>query len=438
MAQDPAALAAAVIDLAGRGRFADVEAMFAPRLREAVSAEAVATAWRAEVSPLGPVRELGVPTVEPIEEGLTRVTLPVAFEQGALTLLIAADADGRLHGLRLAPGESVEWEAPDYAAPSRLVERDVVVGDGPSAVPGTLTLPRGRGPFPAAVLLAGGGPFDRDGTAGPLKPLKDLAWGLAARGVATLRFDKVTFAHPAAVAASPGFTMTEEYVPHALAALELLRGEAVVGDRLFVVGHSMGGKVAPRVALADPAVAGLVLLAADAEPMQRSAVRAVRYLASLNLVPAEAVGMMERQAEAVESPELGPSTPGAELPLGYSGAYWLDQRDYDPVAAAAGVAVPMLILQGGRDYQVTVDDDLARWRAALGERDGVRIRVFERDNHMFAPGVGPSTPAEYGVAAHVDPEVIAEIAGWMGGGAAGAGDGLGARLRGGIRGRRGA
>jgi len=202
------------------------------------------------------------------------------------------------------------------------------------------------------------------------------------------------------------------------------------------VGHSMGGKVAPRVALADPSVAGLVLMATDAEPMQRSAVRVVRYLASHHLVPAEVVGIMEQQAALVESPDLSPATPGADLPLGYPGAYWLDQRAYDPVAAAAALTVPMLILQGGRDYQVTVDDDLAHWRAGLGARDNVRIRVFDRDNHMFAPGDGPSTPAEYAVPANVDAEAVAEIATWIGGPGSGSGEGRAARLFSGIR-RRG-
>lgn len=413
MDNDPVALAATVIELAGQGRFADVEAMFAPRLRAAVTAEAVAAAWASEVSPLGPVQRLGEPRLEAIEEGLTRVTLPVAFEKGELLLLIAADDAGALHGLRLAPAETVAWQAPDYAAPKRFTERDVVVGDGPLAVPGTLTLPRGRGPFPGAVLLAGGGPFDRDGSAGPLKPLKDLAWGLATLGVATVRFDKVTVVHPASVAASPSFTMTDEYVPYAVAALKLLRAEpAVAADRVFVVGHSMGGKVAPRVAEADPAVAGLVLLAADAQPMHRSAVRVVRHLAELGIAPAEAVAMVEQQAANVDSPSLTAATPSAELPMGLSGAYWLDQRGYDPVATAAALDTPMLLLQGGRDYQVTVDDDLARWREGLGARADVRIRVFEADNHMFAPGSGPSTPAEYTVPAHVDGEVVAEIAAW--------------------------
>ena len=112
-------------------------------------------------------------------------------------------ATGMLHGLRLAPA-AAEWAPPHYAAPRRFTEREVTVGAGPLAVPGTLTLPRAApARRPGVVLLSGGGPFDRDETSGPNKPLKDLAWGLASRGVAVLRFDKVTFAHAGQVAHEP-------------------------------------------------------------------------------------------------------------------------------------------------------------------------------------------------------------------------------------------
>jgi dienelactone hydrolase len=73
----------------------------------------------------------------------------------------------------------------------------------------------------------------------------------------------------------------------------------------------------------------------------------------------------------------------------------------------------MLILQGGRDYQVTVADDLSRWRAALADRPDVTIRVYEADNHLFFPGRGPSSPAEYEHAQHMDPAVITDIANWL-------------------------
>ena len=210
--------------------------------------------------------------------------------------------------------------------------------------------------------------------------------------------------------------MTDEYVPHAVAAVHLLQRQPTVDPaRIFVLGHSMGGKVAPRVATAEASVAGLVILAGDAQPMQHAAIRVARYLASLNPDPdAEAaVEAITRQAAMVDSPDLSASTPASELPFGLSGAYWLDLRDYDPVATAAALSKPMLILQGGRDYQVTVEDDLSRWKAGLGHRPDVTIRVYEADNHLFFLGVGPSTPAEYEPAQHVDPAVVADIAAWL-------------------------
>ena len=96
-----------------------------------------------------------------------------------------------------------------------------------------------------------------------------------------------------------------------------------------------------------------------------------------------------------------------------AGSYWLDLRSYDPVSTAAALGKPMLIHQGGRDYQVTVEDDLPRWKEGLGQRPEVTIRVYEADNHLFFSGTGLSTPAEYDPAQHVDPAVVADIATWL-------------------------
>ena len=429
--KDPAALAARFVELADRGEWEAIEALFAPKLRAVASADVVRAAWTSEAVPLGDLAGLGLARVEPIDEELTRVRLPVGFAKGDLTIVISTAGDGLLHGLLLsAPGE---WAPPSYAAPKRFAEHDVVVGEGPLAVPGTLTVPRGAGPFPAAILLSGGGPFDRDGTAGPLKPLKDLAWGLGSRGVASLRFDKVGAVHGEVLAEMIEFTAADEYLPYVRDAFRQLdQHPEISSDRIFVVGHSMGAKMAPRAAEAEPGIAGLVLMAADATPMQRAAVRVVRYLAGLGLVPQEAVAVVEQQAANVERADLSASTPTEDLPLGYSGAYWLDMRGYDPVATARKLTQPMLILQGGRDYQVTVDDDLALWRAGIGDRANVDIRVYDADNHMFAPGTGASTPAEYAAPANVDSAVIDDIVRWLAPEAP-----RGKRMFSGMRGRRG-
>ncbi|MCA2226252.1 alpha/beta hydrolase family protein [Nonomuraea aurantiaca] len=414
VATDPAAVAVAVVEMVCDGRFAEVEEVFAAPLRAVVSAQTLRVGWESEVARSGAVSALGTPVSEPVKAGLVRVSVPVTCERGGLTVVMSVDEAGLLHGLRLAPALTTQWTPPPYARRRRFDEHEVTVGSGALAVPGTLSVPRGRGPWPGVVLLSGGGPFDRDETSGANKPLKDLAWGLAGRGVAVLRFDKVTCAHAEQVAARADFTMREEYVPHAVAAVHLLQDHpAVDAARVHVAGHSMGGKVAPRVAAAEPSVAGLVLLAGDSQPMHRAAVRVVRYLASLDPGAQAAVETITRQAALVDSPGLSAATPAADLPFGYSGAYWLDLRGYDPVATAAALDKPMLILQGGRDYQVTVADDLAGWREGLAHRPDVDIRVYDADDHLFFPGSGPSTPASYEAPQHVDAAVIADIADWL-------------------------
>lgn len=411
---DPVTVAASVIEMARAGRFAEIEELFAPPLRAAVSAETVRTAWTTEAAKIGPVAAVGTPVGESAANGLVRVSTPVTGERGGLTVVVSVDEAGQVNGFRLAPPPNTVWTAPRYASPGRFTEREVTIGSGPLAVPGTLTLPKGRGPRPGVVLIASG-PADRDMTTGPNRPFKDLAWGLASRGVAVLRFDKVNHVH-GQVAAEPGFTMADEYLPHAVAAVRLLQQQPGVDEeRVFLVGHSGGGKAAPRVAAAEASVAGLVILAGDALPLSQSAVRVARYLASVN--PGQdmtaAVDAMVRQAARVEGADLSTATPAADLLFGWPSAYWLDLREYDQVAVAASLDKPMLILQGRRDYQVTVDGDLPRWQAGLAGRPDLTVRIYDADDHLFFSGAGRSTPADYERRQHVDPAVVADIADWL-------------------------
>jgi uncharacterized protein len=119
-----------------------------------------------------------------------------------------------------------------------------------------------------------------------------------------------------------------------------------------------------------------------------------------------------RQAATVET-ALSPRTPRGDLPFGLPASYWLDLRAYDPVATAARLGKPILILQGGRDYQVTVECDLSHWREGLAGRPDVTIRIHEADDHLFFPGTGPSTPAGYMPPQHVDAAVVTDIAAWL-------------------------
>ncbi len=217
----------------------------------------------------------------------------------------------------------------------------------------------------------------------------------------------------------------------AVAAVALLRTDRTVAipDRVFVLGHSLGGMLAPRIAGESDGVAGLVLMAAPARPLEDLVLEQTTYLAERDgTVTAEeesALAEVAEQVEAVRDLEegAGADTPPADL-LGAPASYWLDLRDYRPAEVAAELDLPMLVLQGERDYQVTMTD-FGMWQEALGSRPDVEFRSFPELNHLMMPGEGAgetaanvdgaglSGPEDYEVAGHVAPEVVDAIAAFI-------------------------
>jgi uncharacterized protein len=423
MLSAPVEVVLGALEMAQAGRFAEVRDLFAPPLRPLVTPETLEAGWNAELARHGPITAIGAPLTEPTGTGAAVVKVAISCEHGGFALIAPVTEQGALAGLQLAPPSAAEpiapWEPPAYADPASFDEHQLTLGSGALAVDGTISVPRRPETVPAVVLLAGSGSLDRDETLGRNKPLKDVAWGLATRGVAVLRFDKVTYTHARELKDAEQFTLNDEYLSDALAAVAHLRAQPAIDHaRIFLLGHSLGGTVAPRVVAAEPSLAGMVLMAGGAQPLHWTLVRQISHLASLrpeNEAPSRPViEALAAKARRIDGPDLSPSTPAGELPLGAPASYWLDLRDYDAPALAATLGKPMLILQGGRDYQVTVADDLARWQAALADRPEVKIRVYPELNHLFAPGTEPSGPAEYLPAQHVDEAVIADIASWLG------------------------
>jgi hypothetical protein len=285
-------------------------------------------------------------------------------------------------------------------------------------VPGTLSLPKGLGPFPAIVLVHGSGPQDRDETLGPNKPFRDLADGLVSRGIAVLRYEKRTKEHANQFASlKDSITVKEETIEDALLAVSLLRKtERIDQKKVFVLGHSLGGMLIPRIGNLDPKIAGLIVMAGTTRSMEDVILDQLSYIYSLDGTISEneksQISKIKLQIARVKDPTLATSTQSIDLPFGVPAKYWLDLRGYNPPEVALNLKQPMLILQGERDYQVTMED-LAGWKKYLSSKSNVEFKTYQRLNHLFIEGEGKITPQEYNVAGHVAEIVIDDIAEWI-------------------------
>jgi dienelactone hydrolase len=384
-------------------------------MKKALPPEKLEGTWKGIVGELGAYQKMSALRAE--ASGKYDVVYSTfQFERSKLDLKVVFNAEKQVTGLFLQPPK-IDYKAPSYVKADSFREVEAVVGEGEWALPGTLTVPKGDGPFPAVVLVQGSGPHDRDESIGPNMPFRDLAWGLSSRGIAVLRYEKRTRQHAAKAAALKTLTFKEEVVDDALAATALLRkNKAIDGKRIFVVGHSLGATCAPRIAELDLEVGGIILLAGTTRPLEDVLLEQVAYVLSVNNTPAdqqkEQLEKLKEQVKRVKDPKLSPDTPSGDLPLGAPAAYWLALRDYDPAATAAKLKRPMLVLQGEQDYQVTMDD-FAGWKKALEERKDVRLRSYPKLNHLFMESERKARPADYEKPGHVVEEVVDDIAKWV-------------------------
>ena len=270
---------------------------------------------------------------------------------------------------------------------------------------GTLTLPPGKGPFPAAVMITGSGAQDRDEAILGHRPFAVIADRLTRDGIAVLRMDDRGFAKSTGDFAS---ATDDDFAVDTAADVAFLRTRADIDPaRIGLIGHSEGGLVAPKVAARDPRIAFIVLMAGPGVPLsevlraQRAALapgmglnseQARQTQAMFDHADAAMLGAKDQaeakaRAQAVFTAEGGALTkaPGAADALAnqLSSGWMRDLLDYDPRPTLAKVKCPILALNGSKDGQVPPDQNLPAIREATRGNPDVTIVELPGLNHLF-------------------------------------------------------
>lgn len=399
-----------------KGDYAAATLHFDERVKAALDAQKLGQVWQQVLPQQFGAFDRAAPVQLQQQDGKPVAATPLHFAQGWLAMRVSCNADGQVSSLRFAPGpapadakESIRVDA------SGVSEQPLAVASPFGPLPGTLTLPAGDGPFPVALLVAGSGAHDRDETVGPNKPFLDVAKGLAAAGIASFRYDKRTYIYGAQIAGK-AITVDDEVTDDALGALRVLGHHAHIDPRrMFVLGHSLGALMAPRIGERDSRLAGLILLAAPESFSLDTIVRQSRYIGQQKGVPTAELGrqlaplVAARDAIARANPAKPPGGSFFHAPA----SYWLSLRGYNAVTVAKSLHMPMLVLQGSGDYQVTPQGDFVHWQEAFAHSQRVRLQEYPGLSHLFMPAGQPPSPADFDTPGHVDAQVIGDVVRWI-------------------------
>lgn len=280
---------------------------------------------------------------------------------------------------------------------------------------GTLMLPPEslgiKEKYALVVMVGGFGPLDRDETVGRNKPMRDLAVGLARNGIASLRYDKPTFAIRSKLERIH-LTIEEESIDGAVAAAHFaLTLPQVDTSKIFLLGHSEGGEMAPFILQQATNIRGAIVMAAPGRspdqfvPDQLAAQLKMKDTAQPRIDTQ--VGALKSQFAAIRNGAM----PDSIMVLGLPASYWRSLMARDHIAALHNVRVPLLVLQGDRDTQVNRQDyDMI---TAAVPPDKLETDYFTGLNHIFIPAPEGANGSEMAIGSRVADQVISRISAWV-------------------------
>jgi uncharacterized protein len=413
MAQTNEELSVTFIKQLERQKFDSCFAMFDTVMANKFNAGMLESMWGSIPKYMGEYK--GYSTIESTKkDSIDVVAVRCEFQKTKMDLQFSFNDNKKIIGMFFVPPKSkMTYNTPEYAQQNKYYETKIAVKTGTMSMPGALCVPNNTKNPPVVILLAGSGPNDKDETIGPNKILKDLAIGLASNGIATYRYDKRTLTYGKDL---KDVDLNSEVIEDAInAALMLKKNPDFKNSKIYIVGHSLGAMCAPLIANKSKAVNGIVLLAGNARPLEDLLVEQFTYIYGLDSLDDEEqkeIEALKGQIKLVKDPKLLKVAKAEDLPLNLDSKYWQSFANYNQLKIAKKIKQPILVLQGERDYQVSMTD-FNLWKENLSSNPKNQFISYPSLNHLFLNGAGKSVPSEYEKQGNVDEKVILDIASWI-------------------------
>ncbi|OOB76821.1 MAG: hypothetical protein BEN19_03860 [Epulopiscium sp. Nuni2H_MBin003] len=300
-----------------------------------------------------------------------------------------------------------------------LIEEAItIVADEKFPLSGILTVPKNIQNPPVVIMVQGSGATDKNETIYLNTPFKDIAYGLAEKGIATLRYDKRFYTYPML----ENVTLREEVLDDVNAGIELLRADnRIDSNQIYVLGHSLGGGLAPAIAKENADVKGLIIIAGTPRPIYEVSYdqnkQVQKNLNIMNLddltlgIIREQLGQIENDINVLRG-DLS-AVPDEQILLGLPASYQKSAKMYSAEEVIGNIDIPILVLQGNEDFQVNAEVDFVLWQTLLGDRENASFILYEGLNHLMMHSSGLKNIDEYKIKGEVSKQVINDIASFI-------------------------
>lgn len=288
---------------------------------------------------------------------------------------------------------------------------------------GILTLPDDTSvPVPACVFVHGSGSSDKDEHIGKLYPFRDLAEGLGRQGIASYRYDKRSYVHGLKMIRSKKpITVREETIEDAITAADMLRKDSRIDpERIYIIGHSMGAMLAPRIDAEGGNFRGLIMMAGSPCSLDEIMIRQLNELSDQQGKIAGYILGKQKEKIFSQFEKMDSVSDEEAMKIKMGGGttlyYWVDMKKHPVSQYLEKLEKPVLIMQGSMDAQVRKDIDYAAYQEMLKGRENVTFRLYPGLSHLFVPASTDNiakAPAEYKIPKKIPDDVINDIAAWI-------------------------